>query len=167
MQIKGKVFIFGDNINTDLIIPARYLLTSDPQELAKYCFEDIRPGFGQRNDVQGSIVIAGENFGSSSSREHAPLAIKGAGINCVLAKSFSRIFLRNAINIGLPIGELSLINEFKEGDEIEINFSSGKIVNRRTQKTFEIKPYPPFLQEIIISGGWLNYLKTLGTKEER
>ena len=111
MKIKGKVFLFKDNVNTDEIIPARYLNTNDLGELAKYCMEDISPGFGQRNDVKGGIIVAGENFGCGSSREHAPISIKYAGICCIIAKSFARIFLRNCINIGLPVVELNKTDE--------------------------------------------------------
>ncbi|OQX54969.1 MAG: 3-isopropylmalate dehydratase small subunit [Candidatus Aminicenantes bacterium 4484_214] len=158
MKLTGKVFIFGNNIDTDVIIPGRYLVTSEAEELARYCFEDIRPGFGRRAGVKGSIILAGENFGSGSSREHAPLAIKGAGIKCVLAKSFSRIFLRNAINIGLPIAEVSQIDGFSEGDEITVDFTKGAVRNNRTKEIFKITSLPEFIQKIMKSGGWLNYI---------
>lgn len=163
MKIKGKAFIFGDNINTDEIIPARYLNTSDPTELAKYCMEDARPGFGRREDIKGGIIVAGENFGCGSSREHAPIAIKAAGISCVIARSFARIFFRNAINIGLPIIELKHTDEFEEGDIIEVDLESGTVNNVTRDGTYQIQPYPGFLMEIIKAGGWLEYcLKNIG-----
>ena len=154
---KGKVFKFGDHINTDEIIPARYLSTTDPDELAKNCMEDARPGFGRQKDVSGSILVAGENFGCGSSREHAPIAIKAAGIQCVVAKSFARIFLRNCINIGLPIVELEHTDEIEEGDLLEVDFSSGQLSNSAQGKQYPINTYPEFLQQIIQSGGWLPY----------
>lgn len=153
----GKVFKFGDHINTDEIIPARYLSTTDPEELAKNCMEDARPGFGRQDDVLGSILVAGENFGCGSSREHAPIAIKAAGIQCVVAKSFARIFLRNCINIGLPIVELAYTDEIEEGDFLRVDFSSGKLSNSAQEKQYQINTYPDFLQQIIRSGGWLSY----------
>jgi len=159
MKITGKVFVFGDNVNTDEIIPARYLSTSDPKELAKYCMEDLQPGFGNRKDIVGGIIIAGENFGCGSSREHAPISIKASGIQCVIAQSFARIYLRNSINIGLPIVELKDTSEFKENDEVTVDFMEGKIVNYTSKKEYQISPYPDFLQNIIQTGGWLNYAK--------
>lgn len=166
MKIKGKAFVFGDNVNTDEIIPARYLYTSDPGELAKYCMEDLRPGFGSREDINGGIFIAGENFGCGSSREHAPISIKAAGIRCVIARSFARIYLRNSINIGLPIIELEDTSGFKESDEVEVDFVQGKIVNRTSGKEYTIPPYPQFMQEIIQCGGWMNYAKKHLTPDE-
>jgi 3-isopropylmalate/(R)-2-methylmalate dehydratase small subunit len=160
MKVKGKVFVFGDNVNTDEIIPARYLYTSDPEELAKYCMEDIRPGFGSRGDIQGGIIAAGENFGCGSSREHAPISIKAAGIRCVIARSFARIYLRNSINIGLPIIELEDTSGFNENDELEVDFSKGKIINHTSKKEYSIPPYPQFMRDIIQAGGWLNYART-------
>jgi 3-isopropylmalate/(R)-2-methylmalate dehydratase small subunit len=159
MKVKGNAFVFGDNVNTDEIIPARYLMSSDPKELAKYCMEDIRPGFGSREDITGGIFIAGENFGCGSSREHAPISIKAAGIQCVIAQSFARIYLRNSVNIGLPIVELKDTSEFKENDEVEVDFAGGKIINHSSNKEYSIPPYPEFMQNIIQSGGWLNYAK--------
>lgn len=159
MKVKGKVFVFGDNVNTDEIIPARYLYTSDPKELAKYCMEDIRPGFGSRVDIKGGIIAAGENFGCGSSREHAPISIKAAGIRCVIARSFARIYLRNSINIGLPTIELEDTSGFNENDELEVDFSTGKIINHTSKKQYSIPPYPQFMQDIIQAGGWLNYAK--------
>lgn len=159
MKVKGNAFVFGVNVNTDEIIPARYLMSSDPVELAKYCMEDIRPGFGQQENIKGGIFVAGENFGCGSSREHAPISIKAAGIQCVIAQSFARIYLRNSVNIGLPIVELKDTSEFKENDEIEVDFSNGKIVNHTSGKEYSIPPYPEFMRNIIQSGGWLNYAK--------
>ncbi len=157
---EGKVFKFGDHINTDEIIPARYLATTDPVELSKNCMEDARPGFGRRDDVNGSVLVAGENFGCGSSREHAPIAIKAAGIQCVVAKSFARIFLRNCINIGLPIVELGRTDEIAEEDFLNVDFSSGKLTNTTQGKEYTINTYPEFLQQIIHSGGWLPYATT-------
>lgn len=159
MKVKGNAFVFGENVNTDEIIPARYLMSSDPDELAKHCMEDIRPGFGLREDIKGGIFVAGENFGCGSSREHAPISIKAAGIQCVIAQSFARIYLRNSVNIGLPIVELNDTSEFKENDQIEVDFSEGKIINHTSGKEYSIPPYPEFMQNIIQSGGWLNYAK--------
>ncbi len=154
---EGKVFKFGDHINTDEIIPARYLATTDPVELAQNCMEDARPGFGRQADVSGSVLVAGENFGCGSSREHAPIAIKAAGIQFVVAKSFARIFLRNCINIGLPIVELPQTDEIEEGDRLEVDFTSGRLSNSSQGKEYSINTYPDFLQQIIQSGGWLSY----------
>ncbi|MDZ7795045.1 MAG: 3-isopropylmalate dehydratase small subunit [Spirochaetia bacterium] len=157
---EGKVFKFGDHINTDEIIPARYLATTDPEELAKNCMEDARPGFGRREDVSGSIMVAGENFGCGSSREHAPIAIKAAGIQCVVAKSFARIFLRNCINIGLPIVELDQTDTIEEGNYLKIDFNAGQVSNISQGTEYTTNTYPEFLQQIIHSGGWLTYATT-------
>lgn len=157
MVRKGQVFKFGDHVNTDEIIPARYLATTDHAELAKYCMEDIRPGFGRQEDVHGSIMVAGENFGCGSSREHAPISIKASGVQCVVAKSFARIFLRNCINIGLPIVELEEVEGIEEGDHLEIDFDRGILKNTTRGTNVEINTYPEFLQEIIQNGGWLPY----------
>lgn len=159
MKVKGKIFKFSDHVNTDEIIPARYLSTHNAAELAKYCMEDLRPGFGQRTDISGSIFIAGENFGCGSSREHAPIAIKGAGISCVIARSFARIFLRNSINIGLPLVTIPQLDEtsFNENDEIEVDFENGIINNMTQSSASQFQPYPQFLREIIQADGWLNY----------
>jgi 3-isopropylmalate/(R)-2-methylmalate dehydratase small subunit len=165
MNKKGNVFVFGDNVNTDEIIPARYLNTSDPEELARYCMEDVRPGFGVAAATPGGIMVAGENFGCGSSREHAPISIKGAGISCVIAQSFARIFFRNAINVGLPIVELSDTSTFKEGDQLEVDLNAGKVFNRTQNTEFSFQPYPDFLKGIIHAGGWLNYAKGSGKKE--
>ncbi len=161
MNIRGKVFIFGDDVNTDEIIPARYLNTNDPDELAKYCMEDAKPGFGKRDDIRGNIIVAGENFGCGSSREHAPIAIKASGISCVIAKSFARIFLRNSINIGLPIIELNETSDMEEGDVLKIDFSKGLIINETKNKEYEFQSYPDFMKSIISEGGWINYAKKM------
>ncbi|MDD4505470.1 MAG: 3-isopropylmalate dehydratase small subunit [Sulfurospirillaceae bacterium] len=155
-QITGKVWHFGDNIDTDLIIAARYLNTSDPKELAKHVMEDIDPQFVNKVKA-GDIIVAGENFGCGSSREHAPIALKAAGISAVVAKSFARIFYRNAFNMGLPIFELDESNEIKEGDIISISMESGEIKN--SAKTYKFTPIPPFMQELLSCGGLINYAK--------
>lgn len=157
MKITGKTFVFGDHVNTDEIIPARYLSSSDPGELALYCMEDAREGFGKREDLKGSIIVAGENFGCGSSREHAPIAIKSAGIACVAAKSFARIFLRNSINIGLPIVELPPSARVSEGDTLTVDLSVGKVVNDTTGDEYSVSMYPDFLKKIVEYGGWLAY----------
>ncbi len=153
MKVKGKVWKFGDNIDTDLIIPARYLNTSDPKELAKHVMEDADPQFPQK--VQpGDIIVAGKNFGSGSSREHAPWAIKGAGISAVVAKSFARIFFRNAINIALPIVESpEAVDATDEGDILEMDFSEGTIKNLTKNLEFKFHPYPEALMDIFEAGG--------------
>ncbi len=161
--LKGKAIKYEEkNINTDLIIPARYLVKSDPEFLAEHCMEDLDPDFNSKVKNEGiSIIVADSNFGSGSSREQAPLAIKTAGIQCVLAPSFARIFFRNAINIGLPIVEFKKIQEVNTGDELEIDFEKGIISNLTSQKQFEINKMPKFLQEIIESEGLVNYAKKI------
>ena len=153
MQFKGTVFRYGRDIDTDVIIPARYLNTSDPSELAKHCLEDLDPTFVTR--VQpGDIVVAEENFGCGSSREHAPVAIKAAGVSCVIAKSFARIFYRNSINMGLPILECpEAVDAISEGDVVSVDADSGTITDVTTGATFQAQPFPPFIQEIINDGG--------------
>ena len=159
MKAQGTVFKYGDNIDTDVIIPARYLNTQNPQELAAHCMEDIDKTFITR--VQpGDIMVGGENFGCGSSREHAPLAIKTAGVSCVIAKSFARIFYRNAINIGLPILQCPAASEaIANGDTVAVDFDTGLITDETTGQTFEAAPFPPFIQKIITAGGLLNSLK--------
>lgn len=157
-NIKGNVWRFGDNIDTDLIIAARYLNTSDPQELAKHVMEDADPTFVSKLQ-QGDIIVAGENFGCGSSREHAPIALKAAGVSAVVAKSFARIFYRNAFNMGLPIFELSQSDQIQEGENIEIEPSSGEINNLSTQKRYSFTPIPEFMQELLNAGGLINYAK--------
>ncbi|HOB63686.1 MAG: 3-isopropylmalate dehydratase small subunit [Clostridiales bacterium] len=156
MKYTGKVIKYGDNVDTDVIIPARYLNTSDPRELAAHCMEDLDKTFVGRVQ-QGDIMVAGYNFGCGSSREHAPIAIKASGIACVVAKSFARIFYRNAINTGLPIVEYS--GDIDEGDIIEVDFSAGEIINKTKNTKGTFPPFPPFLQNIISKGGLLNSLK--------
>jgi len=154
MKSKGTVYKYGDNIDTDVIIPARYLNTSDPAELKLHCMEDIDADFVKK--VQsGDIIVGGRNFGCGSSREHAPLAIKAAGVSCVIAESFARIFYRNAINIGLPIIESDeAAQAIQDGDIVEIDFDTGKI--KVGDQTFTVPAFPPFIQEIITAGGLMN-----------
>lgn len=159
MQASGRVFKFPDNVDTDVIIPARYLNTTDAAELSKHCMEDIDDTFVD-NVNAGDIIVAGANFGCGSSREHAPLVIKTCGVSCVIAKSFARIFYRNAINIGLPILECEqAADEIEQGDEVEIDFDSGKIFNKTKDKEYSATPFPEFIQNIIKSGGLLNSIK--------
>jgi len=159
MILKGKVHKYGDNVNTDEIIPARYLNTAESSELARHCMEDIDGDF-VKNVADGDIIVAGKNFGCGSSREHAPLSIKAAGVSCVIAESFARIFFRNAINIGLPIMEVKeAARKIKTGDILEINIKEGKIKNLTGHKSYSSKPFPDFLLKIIISGGLMNYVK--------
>ena len=159
MNAKGTVFKYGDNIDTDVIIPARYLNTQSAAELASHCMEDIDKTFITR--VQpGDIIVGGENFGCGSSREHAPLAIKAAGVSCVIAKSFARIFYRNSINIGMPILECPAASEaIANGDTVAIDFDTGVITDETTGQTFQAEPFPPFIQKIIQAGGLMNSLK--------
>ncbi|HIE17306.1 MAG TPA: 3-isopropylmalate dehydratase small subunit [Dehalococcoidia bacterium] len=159
MKLKGKVHKFGDNVNTDAIIPARYLSVSEPGELAGHCMEGIDSEF-PANTEQGDIIVAGSNFGCGSSREHAPLAIKAAGISCVIARSFARIFFRNAINIGLPALECpEAVENIRAGDTVEVDLTTGKITNLAAGKTFLAEPYPDFMMEIINAGGLVEYTK--------
>ncbi len=159
MILKGKVHKYGNDVNTDVIIPARYLNVSDPDELAEHCMEDIDPTF-ITNVKPGDIIVAGSNFGCGSSREHAPLAIKTSGVACVIAQSFARIFFRNAIDIGLPLLECSVAsNEIEAGDKLEIDITNGKIDDISRHKTFLAKPYPDFMTRIINAGGLINYTK--------
>lgn len=157
---KGSVFRFGDNVDTDVIIPARYLATSEPSELAVHCMEDIDKSFIQ-NVRQGDIIVAGKNFGCGSSREHAPIAIKAAGISCVIAETFARIFYRNAINIGLPIIECKeAAAEIQKGDAVSVNFDTGVITDETTGRTYEGQAFPPFMQGLIDAGGLVNYVNS-------
>lgn len=158
MNIKGKVHIFGNNINTDEIIPAKFLNTSDESELGSHCMEGITPGFVKKIK-KGDIIVAGENFGCGSSREHAPVSIKACGISCVIAESFARIFYRNAINIGLPILECKNVRKIKKGDELKINLAQGIIEDLSTAKTYNAQRFPKFMQELINSGGLLRYIR--------
>ena len=159
MNFEGKVWKFGDHVDTDVIIPARFLNVSDKDELAKSCFIDTRPDFAQKAGA-GDVIIAGINFGCGSSREHAPLAIKAAGIGVVIAKSFARIFYRNAFNIGLPILESDEVPDFfSEEDRISVDITTGEIKGLDSGQRFFAKPIPPFMQEIIRAGGLVNYIK--------
>ena len=159
MRAQGHVHKYGDHIDTDVIIPARYLATQDEKELASHCMEDIDTSFVQK--VQpGDIMVAGWNFGCGSSREHAPIAIKESGVACVIAKSFARIFYRNAINIGLPILECPAASEaINEGDVVAINFDTGVITDETTGQTFQAAPFPPFIQKIIKAGGLMKSIQ--------
>ena len=159
MNAKGTVFKYGTNVDTDVIIPARYLNSSDPKELASHCMEDIDQTFVKRVK-SGDIIVGGKNFGCGSSREHAPLAIKTAGVSCVIAATFARIFYRNSINIGLPIIECPEASEkIQDGDEVEVDFDTGKIVDKTTGETFQGAAFPPFLQNIITNGGLLKAIQ--------
>ena len=159
MQFKGTVFRYGRDIDTDVIIPARYLNTPDAKELAAHCMEDIDKDFVKKVK-DGDIMVGGWNFGCGSSREHAPVAIKASGISCVIAKSFARIFYRNAINIGLPILECPAASEaINEGDIVSVNFDTGVITDETTGQTFQAAPFPEFIQNIIKQGGLMNSLK--------
>jgi len=156
---KGKAHLFGDNVDTDCIIPARYLDTVDPDELASHCMEDLDQDF-LKNLSRGDIVVAGENFGCGSSREHAPLAIKASGVSCVIASSFARIFFRNAINIGLPILEVEDAQKhIKSGDTVEVDLGTGIVINETSGSRFTAAPFPPFMQDIINAGGLINRVK--------
>lgn len=159
MNTQGKVFKYPDNVDTDVIIPARYLNTSSAQELAKHCMEDIDKEFVKK--VQpGDVIVAGWNFGCGSSREHAPLVLKTCQTGCVIAKSFARIFYRNAINIGMPILECpEAADEISAGDEVKVDFSTGEIFDLTTGKTYRAQPFPEFIQDIIAKGGLLASLK--------
>ena len=156
---KGKVFKYGDNVDTDVIIPARYLNTSDPKELAMHCMEDIDLDFA-KNVKEGDIIVANKNFGCGSSREHAPIAIKASGISCVIATTFARIFYRNAFNTGLPILECEeAVEKISAGDEISVNFATGEITNITKGETYQAEPFPEFIRKIIDSDGLVNYVK--------
>ncbi len=158
MQAEGKVFKYGDNVDTDVIIPARYLNSSDPAELAKHCMEDIDKEFIHKVQ-KGDIIVANKNFGCGSSREHAPIAIKAAGVSCVIAETFARIFYRNAINIGLPIIECpEAAKEIAAGDDVKVDFDSGVITDQTTGKSYRGQAFPPFMQKIISAGGLVNYI---------
>ncbi len=159
MQAQGRVFKYGNNVDTDVIIPARYLNTSDPAELAQHCMEDIDQDFVTKVQA-GDIIVAEKNFGCGSSREHAPLAIKAAGISVVIAATFARIFYRNSINIGLPILECpEAVAKIEAGDELAVDFTSGVITNHTRNESYQAEPFPEFMQDLIGAGGLLSYLK--------
>jgi 3-isopropylmalate/(R)-2-methylmalate dehydratase small subunit len=158
MTVSGTAHKYGDNIDTDVIIPARYLNTSSPAELAQHCMEDIDTKFAEKVQ-KGDIMVGEMNFGCGSSREHAPIAIKASGISCVIAASFARIFYRNAINIGLAIMECpEAAKAIKAGDKVSVNFNTGEIVNETTGEKFKAEPFPEFIKEIINAGGLVNYV---------
>jgi 3-isopropylmalate/(R)-2-methylmalate dehydratase small subunit len=159
MSVKGRVFKYGDNVDTDVIIPARYLNTSDPKELAAHCMEDIDVNF-VKNVNDGDIIVANKNFGCGSSREHAPLAIKTAGVSCVIASTFARIFYRNAINIGLPILECDeAVKNIDAGDELEVDFKTGLIKNLTKNQEYQGEGFPEFMQKIIDNDGLIGYIR--------
>ena len=162
MKLEGAVFKYGDNIDTDVIIPARYLNSSDPKELAAHCMEDIDSTFTGR--VQdGDIIVGAKNFGCGSSREHAPIAIKAAGVSCVIAETFARIFYRNAINIGLPIVECpEAAGQIREGDRVQVDLDTGIITDLTQNKSWKGQAFPPFMQKIIKAGGLIPYINAKG-----
>lgn len=167
MIFKGRVWKFGDNIDTDAIIPARYLTTSDPKELAVHCMEDADPNFVAKMKT-GDIILGGENFGCGSSREHAPISIKEAGISCVVAKSFARIFYRNSFNMGLPIFESSeLVEAINEGEEIIVDSARGTITVTSSNKIFSINSIPPFMEELIADGGLMKHIVKKRAQNEK
>lgn len=158
MKIKGRVWKFGDNINTDEIIPAKYLNITSSVELGRHCMEGVKEDFSAKV-TKGDIILAGRNFGCGSSREHAPRSIKAIGISCVVGESFARIFYRNAINIGLPIAECADIKKVEEGSFLEIDFAKGKIYDLSKRKAYIFKPFPQFMQELINEGGLMKWIK--------
>jgi 3-isopropylmalate/(R)-2-methylmalate dehydratase small subunit len=163
-KLEGKVWRFGENIDTDLIIAARYLNTSDPYKLAEHVMEDARPEFASSLS-KGDIIVAGANFGSGSSREHAPIALKYAGVSAVVASSFARIFYRNSFNMGLPIFEIDSVDEIDEGSKLSIDMDSGVIKNLDNGKEYKFKPIPEFMQKLVNAGGLINYAKEKLEKE--
>ena len=165
MKISGKIWKFGSDVDTDAIIPARHLNQSDPKELAKHVMEDERPDFSQKVR-KGDILLADKNFGCGSSREHAPLALEGAGISCIIAKSFARIFYRNSLNLGLPLLESpEASGAIKEGDRVRVDLSTGEIFDLTQKRKFFAKPIPPFMQELIKDGGLIKHLRKKVTKK--
>jgi len=165
-NITGNVWTFADNIDTDVIIAARYLNSSDPVHLAKYVMEDsVTPDFASRVQ-KGDIIVAGENFGCGSSREHAPIALKAAGVSAIIAPTFARIFYRNAFNMGLPIFELKEANEIKETDNVTVKLEAGEIINNTTGKTYKFTPIPPFMQELLATGGLMEFAKKEALEKE-
>ncbi len=165
MKYTGRSWKFGDHIDTDVIIPARYLTSSDPEELGSHCMEDADPGFAKKVR-KGDIIVAGRNFGSGSSREHAPIAIKAAGISCVIAESFARIFYRNAFNMGLPILESpEAAKNIKEGDLVRVDAETGVIEDQTLKRRFKAEPIPPFMQELIADGGLIAHIKKVESEK--
>lgn len=160
MEIQGRVHLLGDHIDTDVIIPARYLVTDDPEELARHCFEDLDPGLRSRIRP-GDILVAGENFGQGSSREHAPIAIKALGVGAMVAKSFARIFYRNAFNVGLPLLESAEAHDrAADGDEIALDLSAGRVRNLTRGETYRASPVPAFMQRLLEAGGIVGYVRS-------
>ena len=160
MDFQGKIWRYGDNVDTDVIIPARYLNSFDAKELASHAMVDIDPTFATTVE-KGDIIVAGQNFGCGSSREHAPLCLKTAGVKCVIAKSFARIFYRNSINIGFPIMECEeAADKIEKGDEVEVDFSTGVITNKTKNETYQSQPFPEFLQKMIDADGLVNYVNS-------
>lgn len=166
MKLQGNAFVYGANVDTDVIIPARYLNTADPAVLASHCMEDIDPSFAG-SVKPGDMIVAGANFGCGSSREHAPIAIKGAGVSCVIATSFARIFYRNAINMGLPILECAEASEIAKGDLLEVDIDSGRIVSKTSGKSYQAQPFPPFVRGIMEAGGLMKTLKRKSSAENQ
>lgn len=166
LLFSGNVYKVGDDIDTDGIIPAKYLNITDPKILAQHCMEEFEPAFLQKIKA-GDILVAGKNFGCGSSREQAPLALQGCGIACIIAPSFSRLFFRNAINIGLPIIEFSEVEEFVAGDRLEIDYINGEILHVNTGSRFEIQPLPPFMQNLFKVGGLLPYIEARAKEKQR
>jgi len=167
MGIQGKAFKYGANVDTDVIIPARYLNTSEPAELARHCMEDIDKTFVERVSP-GDVIVAGPNFGCGSSREHAPVAIKACGVSCVIAPSFARIFFRNAINMGLPIMECAeAALAIQDGDQLEVDFETGRIADLSTGQVFMARPFPPFIRRIIEADGLMGTLKEQHAAKEQ
>ena len=157
MNLYGKAWKFGDNVDTDQIIPARYLVTSDPEELGEHCMEDADPEFRKKVRI-GDVLVGLKNFGCGSSREHAPIAIKAAGVSAVIARSFARIFYRNSINLGLPLFETDAVERIEQGDDLEMNPSTGEIKNLTNGETYRAQPLPPFAREIMAAGGLMKYV---------
>ncbi|HAA02902.1 MAG TPA: 3-isopropylmalate dehydratase small subunit [Syntrophobacteraceae bacterium] len=167
MSMKGKAWKFGADVDTDAIIPARYLISTDPAFLGQHCMEDADPSFAGKVQ-RGDIIVAGKNFGCGSSREHAPIAIKAAGVGCVIAQSFARIFYRNAFNMGLPILECPEAAEaIATGDEVEIDLDRGHVVNRTRGESYQAQPIPPFMQQLLKSGGLIPYVQQQLQQESR
>jgi 3-isopropylmalate/(R)-2-methylmalate dehydratase small subunit len=165
LLLRGTVHLFGNDVNTDDIIPARYLNTTDPKVLAAHLMEDVRPGFSGQLKA-GDIIVAGENFGCGSSREHAPIALRAAGVSCVIAESFARIFFRNAINIGVPIVECpGILKLAREGETVAVDLAAGSLT-LHAGKVIPITPFPPFMERIVREGGWMPYLKAAYGKGE-
>jgi 3-isopropylmalate dehydratase small subunit len=160
VQLTGNVWKFGSNIDTDVIIPARYLTRHDSESLARHCMEGVDPDFSSKCS-EGDIIVADWNFGCGSSREHAPIAISGAGIRCVMAKSFARIFYRNGFNMGLPLLEVSeeVVDSIEEGDRLEVDIGTGSLINHTKERRFDLQPVPPFMMELLDAGGLIPYVR--------